>query len=61
MSRDNDVTMVLAIKGISALFGSYIENASSYAFFGSMSSAVRSVTKIYKGNFEISWPSRKRV
>ena len=53
MSRDNDVTMVLAIKRISALSGFYIENASSYAFFRSMSSALRNVTKIYKGNFEI--------
>ena len=38
MSRDNDVTVVLALNRISALFGIFFFNALRYVFFGSSAS-----------------------
>ena len=59
MSLDNDVTMVLALNRISAIFGFFF-NALRYVFFGRMSSALRSFRKMYKRNFKISWNLYKK-
>ena len=53
ISRDNDVTIVLALNRISALIRIFSENALCYVYFGCLPSAVRSFTKIYQRNFEI--------
>ena len=60
MSRGNDVTMVLALNRISAMFGIFFWNPLCYVIFGKMSSAVRSLPKIYRMNCEISWNFYKK-
>ena len=55
ISRDNGVTVVLAQNRISALIDIFFGNALRYRHFGCLSSVVRSFTRMYKRNFEISW------
>ena len=46
ISRNNEVTIVLALNRISALIGIFFGNALRYIYFECLSSAGRSITKI---------------
>ena len=60
ISRDNEVTTVLALNRIATLIGIFFRNTWRYPYFGCLSSGVGSFTKIYKRNFEISWNLNKK-
>ena len=55
ISRDNDVTIVFALNRIAALMHIFSGNALRYVNFGCLPSAVQSLTKICRRDFEISW------
>ena len=50
----------LALNRIAALIRIFFRNAWRYLYFGCLYSVVRSFTKIYKRNFEISWNFYKK-
>jgi len=54
MSRDNDVSIVLALIQIAALIGIFFRNALRYLYFGYWYFVVRSFTEINKRDFKIS-------
>ena len=60
MSRDNDVTIVLALNQIAALIGIFFGNACRYLYFGCLSSVARSFREIYVKNLEMSWNFYKK-
>ena len=58
MWRENDVKM--ALNRISALLGIFFWNALRYLFYRWMSPYVRSFSKIYNRNYEITWNFYKK-
>ena len=60
-SRGNDVTIVLALNQISALIDLKFGNALSRAYFGCLSSVMRSFAKIYEGISRYIGISKERV
>ena len=61
MSRDNDVTMVLALNRISALFGIFFWKALRYVFDECLLLCEVSKKSMSQRNFDISWNFYKKV